>query len=126
MSDCNGLEDRSKGLDLILHTPGGDIAATESLVDYLHKMFDDIRKARRATYRGSLGTLVNNKSLPILHRLPTRVACLAFSVLRLESVLRKRRLNWDDFRRFIGGQAQYCSARNVLGSAPTEFTRWSA
>lgn len=24
--------DRSKGLDLILHTPGGDIAATESLV----------------------------------------------------------------------------------------------
>jgi len=36
--------DRSKGLDLILHTPGGDIAATESLVDYLYSMFDkDIR-----------------------------------------------------------------------------------
>lgn len=35
--------DRSKGLDLILHTPGGEIAATESLVDYLHSMFDDIR-----------------------------------------------------------------------------------
>lgn len=25
----------SKGLDLILHTPGGDVAATESLIDYL-------------------------------------------------------------------------------------------
>jgi len=86
MSACNGLEDRSKGLDLILHTPGGDIAATESLVDYLHKMFDDIRKARRATYRGSLGTLVNNKSLPILHRLPTRVACLAFGLWLLARV----------------------------------------
>jgi ClpP class serine protease len=36
--------DRSNGLDLILHTPGGDIAATESLVDYLYSMFDkDIR-----------------------------------------------------------------------------------
>ncbi len=36
--------DRTKGLDLILHTPGGDIAATESLVDYLYSMFDkDIR-----------------------------------------------------------------------------------
>jgi ATP-dependent protease ClpP protease subunit len=36
--------DRAKGLDLILHTPGGDIAATESLVDYLYSMFDkDIR-----------------------------------------------------------------------------------
>jgi len=43
MSACNGLKDRSTGLDLILHTPGGDIAATESLVDYLHKMFEDIR-----------------------------------------------------------------------------------
>ncbi len=36
--------DREKGLDLILHTPGGDIAATESLVDYLYSMFEkDIR-----------------------------------------------------------------------------------
>src|SRR6202035_4415068 len=31
--------DRSKGLDLILHTQGGSIAATESIVDYLYKMF---------------------------------------------------------------------------------------
>jgi ClpP class serine protease len=36
--------DRSKGLDLILHTPGGSIAATQSIVNYLHKMFGkDIR-----------------------------------------------------------------------------------
>ncbi len=31
--------DRSQGLDLLLHTPGGEVAATESLVDYLKKMF---------------------------------------------------------------------------------------
>ncbi|MGH2459078.1 MAG: SDH family Clp fold serine proteinase, partial [Chloroflexota bacterium] len=36
--------DRNKGLDLILHTPGGNIAATQSIVNYLHKMFgNDIR-----------------------------------------------------------------------------------
>ncbi len=36
--------DRSRGLDLILHTPGGGIAATQSLVNYLQKMFGrDIR-----------------------------------------------------------------------------------
>jgi len=36
--------DKSKGLDLILHTPGGSIAATQSIVNYLHKMFGrDIR-----------------------------------------------------------------------------------
>lgn len=32
--------DRSKGLDLILHTPGGEVAATESLIDYLTGMFN--------------------------------------------------------------------------------------
>ncbi|PYK99572.1 MAG: serine protease [Verrucomicrobia bacterium] len=31
--------DRSKGLDLILHTPGGHITSTQSIVDYLQKMF---------------------------------------------------------------------------------------
>jgi ClpP class serine protease len=48
--DKNGLMatihkmDRSKGLDLLLHTPGGDMAATESFVDYLRLMFGrDIR-----------------------------------------------------------------------------------
>lgn len=44
--DKNGLMaavhklDKSKGLDLILHTPGGDMAATESIIDYLYRMFD--------------------------------------------------------------------------------------
>lgn len=36
--------DRSRGLDLLLHTPGGETAATESLVDYLRASFgSDIR-----------------------------------------------------------------------------------
>ncbi|MDY4661565.1 SDH family Clp fold serine proteinase [Pseudoflavonifractor capillosus] len=36
--------DRSKGLDLILHTPGGQVAAAESLVSYLKALFgNDIR-----------------------------------------------------------------------------------
>jgi ClpP class serine protease len=38
MTVIHGL-DRSKGLDLILHTPGGETAATESIVDYLYSMF---------------------------------------------------------------------------------------
>jgi hypothetical protein len=43
MATIHGL-DRSKGLDLLLHTPGGNIAATESLVHYLRQMFGmDIR-----------------------------------------------------------------------------------
>lgn len=42
MTALSGL-DCSRGLDLILHTPGGDVAATESIIDYLKSKFDDIR-----------------------------------------------------------------------------------
>jgi hypothetical protein len=43
MSVIHTME-RERGLDLILHTPGGDMAATESLIEYLRAMFDnDIR-----------------------------------------------------------------------------------
>ena len=41
---CSHGVDRAKGLDLILHTPGGDVAATESLIDYLYSLYKgDIR-----------------------------------------------------------------------------------
>jgi len=38
MNAVHGLN-RDKGLDLFLHTPGGDFAATESMVHYLRQMF---------------------------------------------------------------------------------------
>ena len=39
MSMVNGL-DKSKGLALFLHTLGGDVGATESIIDYLHDSFN--------------------------------------------------------------------------------------
>jgi len=42
MTAINGL-DSKKGLDLILHTPGGEVAATESVISYLLSKFEDIR-----------------------------------------------------------------------------------
>lgn len=43
MNAVSGL-DRSKGLDIVLHTPGGNITSTESIVNYLRNMFNnDIR-----------------------------------------------------------------------------------
>lgn len=50
--------DRSKGLDLILHTPGGDLAAAESLVDYLRKMFGTDIRAIVPQIAMSAGTMI--------------------------------------------------------------------
>ena len=50
--------DRSKGLDLILHTPGGDTAATESLVDYLRSTFGTDIRAIVPQLALSAGTMI--------------------------------------------------------------------
>lgn len=50
--------DKKKGLDLILHTPGGGIAATESIVNYLHKMFNKDVRAIVPQIAMSAGTMM--------------------------------------------------------------------
>jgi ATP-dependent protease ClpP protease subunit len=57
MSTINKL-DRSKGLDLVLHTPGGEMAATESIVDYLRKMFGINIRAIIPQIAMSSGTMI--------------------------------------------------------------------
>ena len=63
-ADKNGLMtvihklDRAKGLDLILHTPGGDTAATESIVDYLYSMFGNDIRAIVPQLAMSAGTMI--------------------------------------------------------------------
>lgn len=63
-NDKNGLMtvinklDRNKGLDLIIHTPGGDIAATESIVDYLKQMFGKDIRAIVPQIAMSAGTMI--------------------------------------------------------------------
>ena len=44
MNAISGMTDKSIGVDLLLHTPGGIVTATESIVNYLRKIFNmDIR-----------------------------------------------------------------------------------
>lgn len=57
MQTINGL-DKSKGLDLILHTQGGDIAATESIVKYLHSIFGTNIRAFIPQMAMSAGTMI--------------------------------------------------------------------
>lgn len=54
---------RGDGLDLVLHTPGGNVAATESLVEYLKSMFTDIRVVipQLAMSAGTMIALASNQ-----------------------------------------------------------------
>lgn len=58
--------DKSKGLDLILHTPGGDVAATESLVDYLYSIFGHDFRVIVPQISMSAGTMIALSSKEIL------------------------------------------------------------
>lgn len=57
MTTVNKL-DRSRGLDLILHTPGGDLAAAESIVDYLYSIFGKNIRAVIPHISMSAGTMI--------------------------------------------------------------------
>ena len=61
--DINGLMcaahglDFTKGLSLIIHTPGGDMASTETMIDYLRSKFDCV-EAIVPVYAMSGGTMI--------------------------------------------------------------------
>lgn len=63
-NDKNGLMttinklDVSKGLDLVLHTPGGDTAATESIVEYLWQIFQGNIRCFVPQMAMSAGTMI--------------------------------------------------------------------
>lgn len=57
MNVVHGL-DRSKGLDLVLHTPGGDLAATEAIVKYVRSCFGNDVVAVVPQLAMSAGTMI--------------------------------------------------------------------
>lgn len=57
MQTVHGL-DKSIGLDLILHTPGGNTAATESIVEYLKSIFGNDVRAFVPQIAMSAGTMI--------------------------------------------------------------------
>ena len=66
MTVIHELDDRDKGLDLVLHTPGGEVAATESLVDYLRSMFNGDVRAIIPQLAMSAGTMIACASREII------------------------------------------------------------
>ena len=58
--------DKSKGLDLFLHTPGGVVTATESIVSYLRKIFNGDIRVIVPHMAMSAGTMIACASLEII------------------------------------------------------------
>ncbi len=58
--------DKSKGLDILIHSPGGDIAATESLVDYLYNIFGKNIRVIVPQLSMSAGTMIALSSKEII------------------------------------------------------------
>jgi len=65
MQVVNGM-DRSLGLDLILHTPGGSVAVTESLVSYLKSLFGNNIRVIVPQSAFSAGTMIALASKEII------------------------------------------------------------
>lgn len=65
MNAVHGL-DKTKGLDLILHTPGGSIASAESIVNYLHLMFQRNMRVIVPQVVMSAGTMIACSSREII------------------------------------------------------------
>ncbi len=70
--DKNGLMtvvhnlDKHKGVDLVLHTPGGQTAATESFVEYIYSIFGNDVRAIVPQLSMSAGTLIACSSSSII------------------------------------------------------------
>ncbi len=62
---CHGI-DPTKGLDLILHTPGGGTYATESIIYYLRGIFGDNIRAIVPQIAMSAGTIIATSCKSIL------------------------------------------------------------
>jgi len=58
MMAVHGIKPRYNGLDLILHTPGGSIASTQSIVDYLQSLFGRDIRAIIPQVAMSAGTMI--------------------------------------------------------------------
>lgn len=58
MTVLHELDDLDRGLDLVLHTPGGEVAATESLVEFLRSTFGNDIRAVIPHLAMSAGTMI--------------------------------------------------------------------
>jgi ClpP class serine protease len=79
MQTVHGL-DKNLGLDLILHTPGGEIAATESIVNYLKSIFGKDIRVFVPQIAMSAGTMIALSSKEIIMGKQSNIGPILFLI----------------------------------------------
>jgi hypothetical protein len=100
MTVIHGLK-RDLGLDLILHTPGGSAAATESIVDYLRQIFGTNIRAVVPQLAMSAGTMIACAARSILMGKQSSLGPVdpQFAGIPAHGVVEEFRRAYDEIRR---------------------------
>jgi ClpP class serine protease len=80
MNSVKGLKDRNQGVNLVIHTPGGNIASTEKIVHYLNKKFNNKIYTYVPQIAYSCGTLLALASKKIIWAI-IRILVLSIHIL---------------------------------------------
>lgn len=91
---------KDKGVDIILHTPGGDIAATEKIIEYLHSIFNSNIRAIVPQMAMSAGSMISISCKEIIMG---KQSCLGpfdpqFNGVPCQSVIKEFQKAKDDVR----------------------------
>lgn len=124
MTAVNGL-DFSKGLSLILHTPGGEMASTETIVDYLRNKFSHVETIV-PVYALSGGTMIALNSEKIIMGRQSQLgpidAQLSFAngVLPASSILRQFQKAREEIERDRNAAVVWAPILQSMGPALLE------
>lgn len=115
--------DREKGLDLLLHTPGGDIAATEAIVKYLKSFFDTDIRAIIPQLAMSAGTMMACSCKEIIMGRQSNLGPIdpQFRGIPCQGVLEEFNEALDNIRNNPGDQALLAAAQIMIGKYHPTF-----
>ena len=131
-ADKNGLMtvihqlDRDKGLDLILHTPGGDTAATESIVDYLHNMFGNNIRAIVPQLAMSAGTMIACSCKEIIMGLQSSLGPIdpQFNGIPAHGLVEEFRRAHSEIKEAVAEAAARPQSAEAAGNAQAKIAIW--
>ena len=120
LDTVSSIKERNKGLDLLLHTPGGDVAATESIVRYLQECFNGDIRVIVPHMAMSAGTMIACASTEILMGRASSLGAIdpQFDGIPVQGVLKEFTRALEDVKRDPNTSLIW---KEVVGKYPIAF-----